>query len=131
MTTTFKPQSTKHKVLSTKSQNLKPKTKPFSLVSKRYQRIDFRCAARGNVASEQCDKRQTGGHTDEGRGIGRRHPKEQSAEQPRQRQRADDADHFAGDHKSHALSQNQLHHVFYLRAERDAYPEFMRTLRDR
>src|ERR1700730_2458347 len=66
--------------------------KPFSpgnflFVTQRHQWIYFRCAPRGDIASEQRDTREQDRNSDKSYRIGRRHAEEHASEHSRERKR--------------------------------------------
>src|SRR6266849_3654847 len=101
------------------------------LVTQRHQRIDFRRAARRDIARQQRDAGQQERNGDEGQWISRFHAEEHAREHPRERKRRGQAGSETKKNQSHALPQHKSQNVPRLGSQGNAQPNLLSALSDR
>ena len=110
-----KVQSSKHKVLL--------------FVPQRHQRIDFRCAPRGDVTGDESDDRQQQRNERECQRIGCAYFEQQTLHGPRQRVRAGHSEDNAEENQRHSLFDHHAQHVTRLRSKSHVDANLTRALR--
>lgn len=85
-------------------------------------------ASRGDVAGEQRDEGQQSAYSRKRQWIVRAHAEKLIGHEPGERQSSGDADQHPQQCHSDSLAEDEAHDVAGLRAERHAYPDFMRAL---
>src|SRR5437667_8792358 len=101
-----------------------------SFITQCLHRIDFRCAAGGQPAGEQCNAGEQKRNGGERQRIGGFHFKKQALHHTCQRPGAGDAEQNPDAHHTHPLSDDERKDIAFLRAERHAQSDLMRALRD-
>src|SRR6185295_13269442 len=100
-------------------------------VTKRHQRIHSRCAARGEITSQKCHDGDDQRDHHERWSIRRADAEEQPGYHARQRECTYGAEHDANEGQNQSLAHHEPEHITSLCAERDSYPDLVRTLRYR
>src|SRR5215213_1907331 len=102
-----------------------------SLISQRYQRIDFRRASRRHVACNKAHSREQQRHQHKRQRIRRSHFEQQTPHRSRQRKRTRYSQHHANNNQRHSLPDHHQQHVAGTRAKRHVNANLTRTLRHR
>src|SRR5437667_12662059 len=101
-----------------------------SFITQCLHRINFRCAAGGQPAGEQCNAGEQKRNGGERQRVGGFHFKKQALHHTCQRPGAGDAEQNPDAHHTHPLSDDERKAIAFLPAERHAQSDLMRALRD-